>query len=151
MQKVVCTNRTAFRDFHIEEKFETGIELKGSEVKSLRLSQASLKESFGMVRDGQIYLINSYIAPYVEANNFNHNPKRERKLLMHRKEINRLIVKSQAKGYTLVPLKIYFSKKYAKLELGLGKGKKNIDKREDIKRKDAEREMERAIKNRRYN
>ncbi len=151
MQKVVCTNRTAFRDFHIEEKFETGIELKGSEVKSLRLSQASLKESFGMVRDGQVYLINSYIAPYVEANNFNHNPKRERKLLMHRKEINRLIVKSQAKGYTLVPLKIYFSKKYAKLELGLGKGKKNIDKREDIKRKDAEREMERAIKNRRYN
>lgn len=151
MQKIVCTNRTAFRDFHIEEKFETGIELKGSEVKSLRLSQASLKESFGMVRDGQIYLINSYIAPYVEANNFNHNPKRERKLLMHRKEINRLITKSQAKGYTLVPLKIYFSKKYAKLELGLGKGKKNIDKREDIKRKDAEREMERAIKNKRYN
>jgi SsrA-binding protein len=151
MQKVVCTNRTAFRDFHIEEKFETGIELKGSEVKSLRLSQASLKESFGMVRDGQIYLINSYIAPYVEANNFNHNPTRERKLLMHRKEINRLITKSQAKGYTLVPLKIYFSKKYAKLELGLGKGKKNIDKREDIKRKDAEREMERAIKNKRYN
>lgn len=151
MQKIVCTNRTAFRDFHIEEKFETGIELKGSEVKSLRLSQASLKESFGMVRDGQIYLINSYIAPYVEANNFNHNPKRERKLLMHRKEINRLIVKSQAKGYTLVPLKIYFSKKYAKLELGLGKGKKNIDKREDIKRKDAEREMERAIKTKRYN
>ncbi len=151
MQKIVCTNRTAFRDFHIEEKFETGIELKGSEVKSLRLSQASLKESFGMVRDGQIYLINSYIAPYVEANNFNHNPKRERKLLMHRKEINRLITKSQAKGYTLVPLKIYFSKKYAKLELGLGKGKKNIDKREDMKRKDAEREMERAIKNKRYN
>lgn len=151
MQKIVCTNRTAFRDFHIEEKFETGIELKGSEVKSLRLSQASLKESFGMVRDGQIYLINSYIAPYVEANNFNHNPKRERKLLMHRKEINRLITKSQAKGYTIVPLKIYFSKKYAKLELGLGKGKKNIDKREDIKRRDAEREMERAIKNKRYN
>lgn len=151
MQKIVCTNRTAFRDFHIEEKFETGIELKGSEVKSLRLSQASLKESFGMVRDGQVYLINSYIAPYVEANNFNHNPKRERKLLMHRKEINRLITKSQAKGYTLVPLKIYFSKKYAKLELGLGKGKKNIDKREDMKRKDAEREMERAIKNKRYN
>ena len=106
MQKIVCKNRTAFRDFHIEEKFETGIELKGSEVKSLRLSQASLKESFGMVRDGQVYLINSYIAPYVEANNFNHNPKRERKLLMHRKEINRLITKSQAKGYTLVPLKI---------------------------------------------
>lgn len=151
MQKIVCTNRTALRDYHIEEKIETGIELKGSEVKSLRLSQASLKESFGMVRDGQIYLINSYIAPYEGANIFNHDPKRERKLLMHRREINRLIGKSQTKGYTLVPLKIYFSNKYAKLELGLGKGKKNIDKREDIKRKDAEREMERAIKNKRYN
>ena len=151
MQKIVCTNRTAFRDFHIEEKFEAGIELRGSEVKSLRAGQASLKESFGMVRDEEVFLINSYIAPYEGANIFNHQPKRERKLLMHRREINRLIGKSQAKGYTLVPLKIYFSKKYAKLELGLGKGKKNIDKREDIKRKDAEREMERAIKNKRYN
>ncbi len=151
MQKVVCTNRTAFRDFHIEEKFEAGIELRGSEVKSLRAGQASLKESFGMVRDEEVFLINSYIAPYEGANIFNHQPKRERKLLMHRREINRLIGKSQAKGYTLVPLKIYFSKKYAKLELGLGKGKKNIDKREDIKRKDAEREMERAIKSKRYN
>ena len=151
MQKVVCTNRTAFRDFHIEEKFEAGIELRGSEVKSLRAGQASLKESFGIVRDEEVFLINSYIAPYEGANIFNHQPKRERKLLMHRREINRLIGKSQAKGYTLVPLKIYFSKKYAKLELGLGKGKKNIDKREDIKRKDAEREMERAIKNKRYN
>jgi len=151
MQKVVCTNRTAFRDFHIEEKFEVGIELRGSEVKSLRAGQVSLKESFGMVRDEEVFLINSYIAPYEGANIFNHQPKRERKLLMHRREINRLIGKSQAKGYTLVPLKIYFSKKYAKLELGLGKGKKNIDKREDIKRKDAEREMERAIKNKRYN
>ncbi|HSG31462.1 MAG TPA: SsrA-binding protein SmpB [Thermodesulfobacteriota bacterium] len=151
MQKTVCTNRTALRDYHIEEKIEAGIELKGSEVKSLRLSQASLKESFGIVRDGQIYLVNSYIAPYVEANNFNHEPKRERKLLLHRKEINKLIGKSQSKGYTLVPLKIYFKNKFAKLELGLGKGKKNIDKREDIKRKDAQREMERAIKNKRYN
>jgi len=151
MQKVVCTNRTAFRDFHIEEKYEAGIELRGSEVKSLRAGQASLKESFGMVRDDEVFLINSYIAPYEGANIFNHQPKRERKLLMHRREINRLIAKSQAKGYTLVPLKIYFSKKYAKLELGLGKGKKNIDKREDIKRRDAEREMERAIKNKRYN
>ena len=151
MQKIVCTNRTAFRDFHIEEKFEAGIELRGSEVKSLRAGQASLKESFGMVRDEEVFLINSYIAPYEGANIFNHQPKRERKLLMYRREINRLIAKSQAKGYTLVPLKIYFSKKYAKLELGLGKGKKNIDKREDIKRKDAEREMERAIKNKRYN
>jgi SsrA-binding protein len=151
MQKTVCTNPKAHKDYHIEEKFETGIELRGSEVKSLRAGQASLKESFGMVKDGEVFLINSYIAPYEGANIFNHEPKRDRKLLMHRREINRLIGKSKTKGYTLVPLKIYFSDKYAKLQLGLGKGKKNIDKREDIKRKDAEREMERAIKNKRQN
>ncbi|NIP37919.1 MAG: SsrA-binding protein SmpB [Candidatus Dadabacteria bacterium] len=150
MSKTVCTNPTAHKDYHIEEKFETGIELKGSEVKSLRAGQASLKESFGTIKEGEVYLINSYIAPYEQANIFNHETKRDRKLLMHRREINRLIGKTKTKGYTLVPLKIFFSNRYAKLELGLGKGKKNIDKREDIKRKDAEREMERAIK-KKYN
>ncbi len=103
-----------------------------------------------MVKDGEVYLINSYIAPYEQANIFNHDTKRDRKLLMHRREINRLIGKTKAKGYTLVPLKIYFTDRYAKLELGLGKGKKSIDKREDIKRKDAQREMERELKNKRY-
>ena len=151
MQKTVCKNPKAHKDFHIEETFETGIELKGSEVKSLRNSQASLKESFAMVRDNEVYLINSYIAPYEEANIFNHDPKRDRKLLLSRREINRLIGRSKTKGYTLIPIKIYFNKRYAKLELGLAKGKKTIDKREDIKRKDAKREMERAIKNKRYN
>jgi SsrA-binding protein len=151
MQKIVCKNPKAYKDYHIEETFETGLELAGSEVKSLRKSQASLKESFGMVRDNQVYLINSYIAPYEGANIFNHDPKRDRKLLLHRREIKRLIGKAQIKGYTLVPVKIYFSNRYAKLELGLGKGKRNIDKREDIKRKDAKREIERAIKNKRYN
>jgi len=151
MQKIVCKNPKAHKDFHIEETFETGIELKGSEVKSLRNSQASLKESFAMVRDNEVFLINSYIAPYEEANIFNHDPKRDRKLLMNRREINRLIGRSKTKGYTLVPVKIYFKKRYAKLELGLAKGKKTIDKREDIKRKDAKREMERIIKSKRYN
>ena len=151
MAKTVCTNPTARKDFHIEETFEAGIELKGSEVKSLRAGQASLKESFGMIRDGEVFLINSYIAPYVEANIFNHDTRRERKLLLHQREIDKLTGKLKTKGYTLVPLKIYFSNRFAKLEIGLGKGKKNIDKREDIKRKDAQREMERAIKNKRYN
>ena len=151
MRKIVCKNPKAHKDFHIEETFEAGIELKGSEVKSLRNSQASLKESFAMVRDNEVFLINSYIAPYEEANIFNHDPKRDRKLLMNRREINRLIGRSKTKGYTLVPVKIYFNNRYAKLELGLAKGKKTIDKREDIKRKDAEREMERALKNKRYN
>lgn len=151
MQKIVCKNPKAHKDFHIEETFETGIELKGSEVKSLRNSQASLKESFAMVRNNEVFLINSYIAPYEEANIFNHDPKRDRKLLMNRREINRLIGRSKTKGYTLVPVKIYFKKRYAKLELGLAKGKKTIDKREDIKRKDAKREMERIIKSKRYN
>lgn len=151
MQKIVCKNPKAHKDFHIEETFETGIELKGSEVKSLRNSQASLKESFAMVRDNEVFLINSYIAPYEEANIFNHDPKRDRKLLMNRREINRLIGRSKTKGYTLIPVKIYFKKRYAKLELGLAKGKKTIDKREDIKRKDAKREMERIIKSKRYN
>lgn len=150
MRKVVCTNPKATRDYHIEEKYEAGLELQGSEVKSLRAGQASLKESFGMVRDNQVYLVNSYIAPYEEANIFNHDPKRDRKLLLHRREINRLIGRTKTKGYTIVPMKVYFNKRYAKIELGLGKGKKTIDKREDIKKKDAEREMERAIKNKRY-
>lgn len=151
MQRIVCKNPKAHKDFHIEETFETGIELKGSEVKSLRKGQASLKESFAMVKENEVYLINSYIAPYEEANIFNHDPKRDRKLLLNRREINRLIGRSKTRGYTLVPIKIYFNKRYAKLELGLAKGKTKIDKREDIKRKDAKREMERALKNKRYN
>ncbi len=151
MQKIVCKNPKAHRDFHIEETFEAGIELKGSEVKSLRKSQASLKESFAMVTENEVYLINSYIAPYEEANIFNHDPKRDRKLLLNRREINRLIGRSKTKGYTLIPVKIYFNNRHAKLELGLAKGKKTIDKREDIKKKDAKREMEKAIKNSRYN
>jgi SsrA-binding protein len=148
MEKIVCQNPKAHREFFLEEKYEAGIELKGSEVKSLRDGQASIKESFAMIQDGEVFLINGYIAPYEGANRFNHNPRRERKLLLHRHEINRLIGKTQIKGYTLVPVRIYFKNRRAKIELALAKGKKAYDRREDIKRREAQREVDKALKQR---
>ncbi|HXG31385.1 MAG TPA: SsrA-binding protein SmpB [Thermodesulfobacteriota bacterium] len=150
MEKIVCQNPKANRDFFLEERYEAGIELKGSEVKSLREARASIKESFAMIRDGEVFLINSYIAPYEGANRFNHDPTRERKLLLHRREINRLIGKTQVRGYTLIPVRIYFKNGRAKVEIALAKGKKDYDRREDIKRREAEREMDKAIKKSRY-
>ncbi len=148
MQKIVCKNPKAQRDFFLEETYEAGIELKGSEVKSLRGGRASIKESFALVRGDEVFLINSYIAPYESANIFNHEPERDRKLLLHRTEINRLIGKTHIRGYTLIPIKIYFTNGLAKVELALAKGKKSFDRREDIKRRDAEREVEKALKRR---
>lgn len=144
--KVVCKHPTAHRDYHFEEKYEAGLALKGSEVKSLRDGNASIKESFGIVRDGEAFLLNSYIAPYEAANIFNHDPRRNRKLLLNKREINKLIGKTQIKGYTLIPTRIYFKDGKAKLELALAKGKQRHDKREDIKKRDAKREMQKAIK-----
>jgi len=149
MIKKVCTNPRANRDFTLEEKFEAGIKLQGSEVKSLRNSQVSIKESFAMVRDEEVFLINSYIAPYEAANVFNHEPRRERKLLLNKREIKRLIGKTQIRGYTLIPVKIYFKNGLAKIELALAKGKKQYDRREDIKKRDIKRELEKAVKIRR--
>lgn len=146
MEKIVCKNPKANRDFFLEEKYETGIELKGSEVKSLRDSKASIKESFAMLREGEVFLINSYIAPYEGANRFNHEPTRERKLLLHKREIERLIGKTRIRGYTLIPVRIYFKNGRAKIELALAKGKKDYDKREHIKRREAQREMDKAFK-----
>ena len=148
MQKIVCKNPRAQRDFFLEERYETGMELKGSEVKSLRDGKASIKESFAIIRDDELFLINSYIAPYESANRFNHEPERDRRLLLHRSEINRLIGKTQIRGYTLIPVKIYFTNGRAKVELALAKGKRSFDRREDIKRRDAEREVEKALKRR---
>ena len=148
VEKVVCQNPKAHRDFFLEEKYEAGIELKGSEVKSLREGQASLKEGFAMIQGDEVFLINSYIAPYEGANRFNHDPRRERKLLLHKREINRLIGKTKIKGYTLIPVRIYFKNRRAKVELALAKGKKAYDKREDIKRREAQREVEKALKKR---
>ena len=148
MEKVVCTHPRARRDYNIEERYEAGIELKGSEVKSLRTNQASIKESFAILRQGEVFLINSYIAPYEAANIFGHATRRDRKLLLNRHEIKRLIGKTQIRGYTLVPVKMYFKNGKAKVEIALAKGKKVHDRREDIKKREAERGMERAIKRR---
>ena len=148
MEKVVCTHPRAKRDYDIEENYEAGIELKGSEVKSLRENQASIKESFAMIRDEEVFLVNSYIAPYEQASVFNHDPRRERKLLLNKREISRLMGKTLIRGYTLIPLKIYFKKGKAKVDLALGKGKKVHDKRDDIKKREADREMEKAMKRR---
>lgn len=148
MEKVVCTHPRAKRDYVIEENYEAGIELKGSEVKSLRGNQASIKESFAMIRDEEVFLVNSYIAPYEKASVFNHDPRRERKLLLNKREIQRLMGKTIIRGYTLIPLKIYFKRGKAKVDLALGKGKKVIDRRDDIKKREADREMEKAMKRR---
>ena len=148
MSKVVCTHPRVKRDYDIEENYEAGIELKGSEVKSLRGNQASIKESFAMIRNEEVFLINSYIAPYESANIFNHEPRRERKLLLNRSEIKRLMGKTLIRGYTLIPTKVYFKNGKAKVDLALGKGKKVHDRRDDIKRREADREMERAMKKR---
>ncbi len=144
--KTVCTHPTAHKDYLIEEKYEAGLVLKGSEVKSLRNGTASVKESFALIRENQVRLVNCYIAPYESANVFNHEPRRERKLLLNTHEIKRLIGKTTVRGYTLVPLRIYFKNGIAKLEFALAKGKKTRDKREDIKRREAEMDMRKAIK-----
>ena len=148
MEKVVCTHPRAKRDYDIEENYEAGIELKGSEVKSLRSNQASIKESFAMIRDGEVFLINSYIAPYEQANLLNHEPRRERKLLLNKREINRLMGKTLIRGYTLVPIKVYFKRGKAKVDIALGKGKRVHDRRDDVKKREADREMEKALKRR---
>lgn len=146
-ERVVATNRKAFHDYFIEETFEAGIALKGTEVKSLREGRANLQDSYASVDDGEIFLYHCHISPYRHGNLMNHDPLRPRKLLLHRKEINKLIGKTQQKGLTLVPLRIYFTPRgQAKVELALAKGKKQYDRRESIKAREAGREVERAIK-----
>lgn len=148
-EKVVATNRKAYHDYFIEEKFEAGIVLTGTEVKSLRDGRANLQDSYAAVKDGEAYLYHCHISPYSHGNLMNHDPIRTRKLLLHRKEINKLLGKTQQKGLTLVPLRIYFSERgKVKVELALAKGKKQHDRRESIKAREAGREVERAIKER---
>ena len=145
-EKVVAVNRKAKYDFFIEETYEAGISLQGTEVKAMRNGKANLKESYAVVKNGEVFLYNMHIGPYESANQFNHEPKRVRKLLLHKAEIRRLIGKTRDKGYTLVPLKLYFNDRgKAKIELGLGKGKKKYDKRREIAKKDAEREINRDL------
>ena len=147
--KIVVTNRKAYHDYFIEEKVEAGIVLKGTEVKSLREGRANLQDSYASVQKGELFLHHCHVSPYSHGNIMNHDPLRARKLLLHKKEINRLIGKTQLKGLTLVPLRIYFSKRgHAKVEIGLAKGKKQYDRRESIRAREAGREVERAIKER---
>ncbi|HWP48087.1 MAG TPA: SsrA-binding protein SmpB [Candidatus Limnocylindrales bacterium] len=145
-EKIVCTNKTARHDYFITDTYEAGIVLQGTEVKSLREGRANLKDSYAQIKDGELFLVNCHISPYTHGNQFNHDPTRPRKLLLHKKEIRRLIGKVAEKGFTLIPLKIYFKNGIAKVELGLAKGKKAYDKREDMKERDARREVERALK-----
>ncbi len=145
--KVVCQNKKAFHDYFIEERFEAGIVLVGSEVKSLRQGKAHLKDSYASIRNGEIFLLKTHISPYLQADKFTQpEPDRKRKLLLHKREVQKLIGKTKEKGYTLIPTKIYFKNGKAKVELGLAKGKRMYDKRETLKKKAVEREMAKAMK-----
>ena len=146
--KVICQNRKAYHDYHIEETFEAGIALSGTEVKSLREGKANVKDSYVIIKDNEVSLLNCHISPYSHGNIMNHDPLRTRKLLLHRKEINRLWGKTAMRGFTLIPLKIYFKGPYAKIEIALARGKKLFEKRETIKEKEARREIARAMKSR---
>ncbi|MFQ5793481.1 MAG: SsrA-binding protein SmpB [Candidatus Bipolaricaulia bacterium] len=150
MGRVIVRNKRAFRDYEIEETYEAGMVLRGTEVKSLRAGRVSLKDGFAAVKNGEVFLYNVHIAPHPQGNRFNHDPERPRKLLLHRREINRLIGKTQEKGYTLVPIKIYFKDGHAKVELGVAKGLKRYDKREKLKREEERRRIERAMKEYRW-
>jgi SsrA-binding protein len=142
-------NRKARHEYHIEETYEAGIALTGTEIKSIRAGKANLQDSYARVENGELVLYNMHISPYEQGNRFNHEPKRPRKLLMHKREIMRLFGQTREKGFSLIPLKIYFNNKgWAKVELALARGKKKFDKREDIIARDAKREMDRAMKNR---
>jgi SsrA-binding protein len=147
--KVVSSNRRARRNYTVVETVEAGLALLGSEVKSLREGRLDLKDSYGLVKDGEAFLVGAYIAPYEFAREGGHDPERERKLLLHRREIDRIGGQLAEKGLTLVPLQVYFKDGKAKVELGLAKGKTSYDKRETIKERDHEREMDRAVANRR--
>ncbi len=147
-KKIICENRKARHEYFIEETYEVGIALKGTEVKSLRQGKGNLKDSYASIEDGEVYLYNCHISPYTHGNILNHEPLRKRKLLLHKREIKKLYGKTEERGLTLVPLKMYFSRGVAKLELAVAKGKKTYDKRETLKRKTAEREMQRALRDR---
>jgi len=146
--KVVCQNRKAWHDYQILETYEAGMVLTGTEVKSLRAGRANLKDSFARIADSELWLENMHISPYEQGNRFNHDPKRARKLLMHKNEIMRLWGRTREKGLALIPLKVYFKDGRAKVELALARGKKIYDKREEIARREARRELERALRRR---
>lgn len=144
--KLIANNKKAYHDYFIDETYETGVALHGTEVKSMRMGKCSIKESFVRIENGEVFVYGMHVSPYEKGNIFNKDPLRVKKLLMHRYEINKLEGKIKEKGYTLVPLQVYFKKGRVKVEIGLARGKKLYDKRESIAKKDARRETEREFK-----
>lgn len=146
--KLIAKNPTAYHNYVINDKLETGIVLSGTEIKSIRAGKVNLKDTYAMIKNGEVYIIGMHISPYEHGNIFNKDPLRDRKLLLHKKEITRLIGLTKQKGYSLVPISLYFKGSLVKLEIGIGKGKKLYDKREDLAKKDAQRQIEINLKNR---
>ncbi|OCA88155.1 SsrA-binding protein [Bacillus sp. FJAT-27225] len=144
--KTVAQNKKAYHDYSIEETYEAGIVLQGTEIKSIRAGKVQLKDSYARIHNGEMYLYSVHISPYEQGNIHNHDPLRTRKLLLHRREINKLIGESKEAGYAIVPLKMYLKNGFAKVLIGLAKGKKKYDKREDLKQKDANRDIQRALR-----
>jgi SsrA-binding protein len=149
-EKLICNNKKAYHDYIIEQKFEAGMVLTGTEVKSLRQGKANLNDAFAQVKAEEAFLNNLHISPYEYGNRENHDPDRMRKLLLHKKEIVKLFSNIREQGYTVIPLRLYFKNGLVKVELGLAKGKKVFDKREDLKKKDHQRDMAQALKSRKY-
>ncbi|WP_449623087.1 SsrA-binding protein SmpB [Robertmurraya sp. Marseille-Q9965] len=146
--KVIAQNKKAFHDFFIEETFEAGIVLQGTEIKAIRAGRVNLKDSYAQIKNGEMFLLGMHISPYEQGNRYNHDPLRTRKLLLHKKEINKLIGETKEAGYSIVPVKLYLKNGFAKVQIGLAKGKKKFDKREDLKKKEAKRDIERAFRER---
>ena len=145
-KKLIANNKKAYHDYFIEEKYEAGLVLHGTEVKSLRMGKCSIKEAFIRIENGEVFIYGMHISPYEKGNIFNKDPLRVRKLLLHKSQIQKLIGYSAERGYTIVPLQVYFSNGRAKIEIGLAKGKKLYDKRQDIAKKDQKREAEKELK-----
>lgn len=146
--KMVAQNKKAYHDFFIEDTYEAGIVLQGTEIKSIRAGKVNLKDSYCKIQNGEVFLHSMHISPYEQGNRYNHDPLRSRKLLLHNREISKLIGETKEVGYALVPLKLYLKNGYAKVLIGLAKGKKKYDKREDLKKKEAKRDIERAFRER---
>ena len=144
--KQIAKNPTAYHNYDIKDTIETGIVLYGTEIKSIRNGKVNLKDSYAIIKNDELYVLGMHISPYEHGNIFNKDPLRNRKLLIHKKEINKLIGLTKQKGYSLIPIKLYFKGNFVKLELGIGKGKKLYDKRQDIAKKDAELRMKKALK-----
>ena len=146
--KLISNNKKAYHDYFVDEEYEAGIELTGTEVKSVRAGKINLKDSYISCKTGEAFIIGMHISPYEQGSRFNHDPLRTRKLLLHKREINKLIGLTSQDGYTLIPLKLYFSGQYIKIAVGLCRGKKNYDKRAAMAERDAKRNIDRAMKNR---